>query len=272
MKTIIHIWKQTVTNFPLESFWGIGDMLRGTYGLYLLCKKNGYKLIVDISLHPISQFLVHEPHEYSDIVMNYKDNIQFVLDYIIEEYCNKVFSISDVAIFATNCNLDVYNTPPTEDLKDFIKKFLTPTPYFKEYFDKMYNTIPHIPFNIIHMRLGDLELTGKKIDTEYDTFYKYIEDVPYNSILLSDSTYFKEYVESKDTNIFMFHTRMVHLGYTTDPIGIRDTLFEFLLLTRASSIKSYSVYSWKSGFVTIANIIFDVPLHDLKANTLPVLN
>jgi len=50
------------------------------------------------------------------------------------------------------------------------------------------------------------------------------------------------------------------MGYLQHKDIIKDTLFEFFVLTRANSIKTHSVYRWLSGFARIANEIYDVPL------------
>ena len=61
-------------------------------------------------------------------------------------------------------------------------------------------------------------------------------------------------------NIFKFNNEIAHIGRSGDIEAIMNTLFEFIVLTRANSIKSYTIYRWVSGFVNIANYIYDIPL------------
>ena len=82
MKTIIHVWSQYACNIDTsysntQSYWGIGDLLRGTYGLYTYAKKHGHAFIVDISLHPVHEFLESHSHEYTQLVNSRKDSIPF---------------------------------------------------------------------------------------------------------------------------------------------------------------------------------------------------
>jgi hypothetical protein len=46
--------------------------------------------------------------------------------------------------------------------------------------------------------------------------------------------------------------------------SFKETLYEFFVLGHASTIKTYSVYDWVSGFVKFAGLIHDVPVIDLK--------
>ena len=58
----------------------------------------------------------------------------------------------------------------------------------------------------------------------------------------------------------MFDTKICHLGLSNDIDEIRDTLFEFFLLTYASKIKTYCKIHEISGFVSWISRIYDVPL------------
>ena len=44
--------------------------------------------------------------------------------------------------------------------------------------------------------------------------------------VISDTKQFKQYVFMHN-DIFMFHTKICHLGLSVDPDEVRDTLFEF---------------------------------------------
>jgi hypothetical protein len=77
---------------------------------------------------------------------------------------------------------------------------------------------------------------------------------------MSDSNSFKEDIMANNSNIFLYHIHIAHLGVQMHSDYIKDTLFEFILATRSSNIKTYSVYGHLSGFVKIIHEIFDVPV------------
>jgi hypothetical protein len=141
---------------------------------------------------------------------------------------------------------------------------LTPTDFFKEYISIKMADVSLNEYNIMHFRLGDEELVRKNVTQPTNEIVdKLMKNKENNDILLSDSEYFKKYVE-ENVDIDMFNTRTVHFGYQKRPSEIMDTLFEFFLLMNARKIKTYSVYNWISGFVYWIHKIYDVPLEQMK--------
>ena len=65
-------------------------------------------------------------------------------------------------------------------------------------------------------------------------------------------------------DVFLYHIHIGHIGYKEHSIIIRDSLFEFFIITMAKKIKTYSVYMWVSGFVKIAHDIYDIPLEVIQ--------
>ena len=68
MKTVIHCWTHEFNinqdhlnkyNYLKEKdfYFGLGDLIRSTIKLYYLSKTLGFNFIVDIQLHPISEYL-----------------------------------------------------------------------------------------------------------------------------------------------------------------------------------------------------------------------
>jgi hypothetical protein len=54
-----------------------------------------------------------------------------------------------------------------------------------------------------------------------------------------------------------------HIGYTISADAMANTLFEYMLLSEAKSIKTFSSYNWISGFVYYSHKIWDIPLHQI---------
>jgi hypothetical protein len=270
MATIIQVWTQNAKRlYPDDpdyiTFVGLGDLIRGSIGLYRLSKRLGCDFIVDFSLHPISNFLQVKKHKYSNLIAKqetiYAIDWNRVMPYIYDKFQN-----DDYAIFATNGCLDLYDEPSTDDLQKFIKDILIPNDNFKKYIDEQFNKLPYKNYNIMHFRLGDKEFFRNEGIEKYNQVLKIIEKENNNSdntILLSDSIIFKHLVKHC-TDIFMYMDNIGHIGAHKDLNAIKFTLFEFLLLIKADSIKTYTIYPWTSGFVKIANYIYNIPLIEIK--------
>lgn len=263
MKTLILVWTQSPSNVKvIDSEWrfGIGDLLRGSIGAIQYCEKYGYECIIDISLHPISTLLNVCEHKYSKLIQQNKDNIYAILPNNVHQHVQDVFKDKDVVYFFSNFGLDVFGLDPSNKVKEYITTLLSPNSMFSDYIDTMMKHLPWNKFDILHFRLGDSEVINEYTKTDYTSHInhltKYIEG---HNILLSDSCLFKEFV-AKNTDIFMYDQPVAHLGFHSNVDKIKHTMFEFILLTKAQKIKTYSVYGWTSGFVKIANYIYNVPL------------
>jgi hypothetical protein len=263
-KIVIHTWTQKVKNLhqnDVENFWGLGDLIRGAVKLFQLSKKMNFELIVDIQHHPISKFLKCTNEKYKDLVNKNVNNIEFVMPGEVEKYIES--NENDIIMFLTNDLCD--ETDIDNECKEFIKKIFTPTDFFKEYISIKMDDIKTLEneYNIMHFRLGDEELVRKNVTQPTNEIVdKLMKNKENGDILLSDSEYFKKYVQ-KNIDMNMFGTRTVHFGYQNRPSEIMDTLFEFFLLMNAKKIKTYSVYNWISGFVYWVHKIYDVPLEQM---------
>jgi len=253
MKTIIQVWTHKCINTP-GSFWGIGDILRGTLKVYQLCKKYNYTFIVDIQLHNLSNYLVNHPHEYSNIIKDNADKIEFVYGDELEKYLTN--HNSEIIYFFTNAHCD---ENLDSDTKYFIKNILTPNAVCKETFSNKFCQIPE-NFNILHYRLGDEEIVSNYSFTDsgmIDHLIKHKED---NDILISDSRTFKCMAKQvKNINLLIFDLELRHIGFESRE-SLMDTMFEFFLITKSKKIKTYSKYGWVSGFVFWIHKIYDIPL------------
>lgn len=261
-KTIIHVWTQDPCNLTptlTTHRWGIGDLLRGSYGLYLLSQQLNCEFIVDISLHPVSQLLEHTTHKYSHIIEENAKKILFIFPHDVDSFVYNNIQNVDVLYFCTNCMYEVldYNvdTIAYNNFRKYMDTLFTPNREFIQYIIRQLSKIPFDTITILHYRLGDNDLVcGIK-----DDYSKYtITNIPENAILISDSKTFKECLSSK-YNIFTFDENVCHLGLETEKDKIKHTLFEFILLTKADSIRSSSIYGGKSGFIRIIEKIYGIP-------------
>ncbi len=276
-KTVIMVWLKTDSgthsNGSIKTY-GLGDLLRGTIYLHQMSVHFGFKFVVDLRLHPISQHLIVNEHDHMEYVNANVNKMQIVNchePYKFDIVYNASLRNDDPLLICTNmfCN-DLLS----DECKLFMKTLLTPNEPFSTYINQknaLYNVSS--PHSIIHIRLGDDEFFENKTANVHNiaAATKLIKEhaVP-TDILMSNSFRFKEYVRSLNVNVTMFNTRPVHLGELSTIFrkniadSFKETLYEFFTLGNASEIKTYSVYEWVSGFVKFASIIYDIPLIDLK--------
>ena len=289
-KTVIMVWFKhdsgTDQNGSVKSF-GFGDLLRGTIFLYQMSVKFGFKFAVDIHRHPISLHLAVNPDGRNDACQNeYVDanihNIKIITtrniitnsDYEVAKF-NAIYNASlrtpEPLLICTNmfCNESL-----TAECKQFMKTLLTPNESFAKYITKQ-NDLYHISsqYSILHIRLGDDGFFENKPVNRFNVneaakiISRYANP---NDILISDSFWFKQQLKSMNVNMTMFNTHPLHLGDLSTRFveriedSFKETLYEFFTLTKASILKTHSVYGHVSGFVKFAGLIYDIRFIDLK--------
>jgi len=281
-KTVIMVWVKTDSginpNGTVKTY-GFGDLLRGTISLHQMSVALGFNFAVDIRQHPISQYLVVNPHGRNDAYQNeYVDTNMHKMKII---HChetakfNAIYNASlrtpEPLLICTNMQC---NEPLTAECKQFMKTLLTPNESFAKYITQqndLYNISSQC--SILHIRLGDdgffenRTVNVSNVNDAAKIISRYAEP---NDILMSDSFWFKQQLKSMNINIAMFDTHPLHLGDLSTRFveriedSFKETLYEFFTLTTASKIKTHSVYEWMSGFVKFAGLIYDIRLIDLK--------
>lgn len=266
MKTVIFAWTHNFNiddahlqkyNFLNETsfFFGLGDLIRASIKLFVLSKTLDYRLIIDLQLHPVSQFLEKKSHEYSQHVLLNKNNIDYVCYGALSDYIN---SKDGIMYIFTN---DFYEGEITDEIRDFIKNIFTPTIIFSKYIEQRISIIPYPFYDILHYRLNDDEFLKKKNTVDHSKILEHVKlNIESNDILITDTKSFKDLVFHNKLPVFMFETKICHLGLSTDPDAIRDTLFEFFLITKARKIRSYCKIHKMSGFVKWVSKIYDIPV------------
>lgn len=259
MKTAIHVWTHKLSNYvitPLDARFGLGDLIRGSIGTLQYCEARGYNCILDISLHPLSQLFVSPEHRYSDLVKRNKENIKGIFQNT-EQYLDDELRSNDVVFFFSNFTPDVYNKQLTPFIVTNIRQLITLRPEAAAYVDEMMRKIPYPFFSVLHFRLGDEDV----INGNPGQYNKHIEllksALAPNQVLMSDSAHFKHMC--KDI-VFTFNNNPSHVGFHTNIDDIKYTVFEYILLTRATEIRTFSVYGWTSGFAKSVNYLFNVRL------------
>ena len=275
---VIMVWKQ-------HADAGFGDLLRGTIYLHKLSQKMKFNLIVDIQFHPVSQFLVPQPHEHSAYVIQNQSQIinainvndNFIINQLRDHNLSNNPNPNPVLI-TTNYS-DNHHESPSVECKHFMRSLLIPTNEFKAWFNDTCNAFK-IPkyYSILHFRLGDDELIHHNENPEqYNNLFNMVNSnmktIP-NLYMMTDSAKFKQYLRRAlhpTLTYRIISTTPVHLSHPDADIEtVKDTLFDFMLLTNARFIKTHSVYGWISGFVQWVSHIFNVPLINLRPRNQPI--
>ena len=263
-RTVVLVIKQKYCNCiqtSTDNFWGIGDILRSILGMYKKSQEYKFELLVDISHHPISQFIQHSSHRYTKIVDTIVDTITYFVKSEIDHHINSC--TDNVLYMGAHCELDTYNASEYDAVaKLFIKKHFQPTSEFMNVFTNRIGDIQLSRSNIIHYRLGDTELVKNISHPNMNKYYTHLlkHSTP-SSILLTDSSTFKSYIKEQGCEITMFDYDIGHLGYDTSYDKIQNSLFEFFILTKVNHISSFSVYEWISGFAYSVHKIYGIPLY-----------
>jgi hypothetical protein len=132
-------------------------------------------------------------------------------------------------------------------------------------------------YSILHLRLGDEHLVKHVVNIQ-----KYNEMLPIidahitpndNMLIIADSFAFKQYLSHVRPHLTnrIIPTMPVHLSHSTDKDAhmIKETLFDLFLLTKSKCIKTYTIYTWVSGFVKWVSCAFNIPLISINhSNTI----
>lgn len=236
--------------------------------------KYGFKFIVDIQLHPISQHLIIRAHEHVKYVNENANKIQIMDQFPPLFYPIYTASLSnpEPLLICTNAYCD---DNISMECKQFMKTLLTPNERFINYMHEQ-NALHNVlaPYSILHIRLSDNEFTEtNEPEINADPFS--INDATQivrvhaepSDIFMSNSFRLKQHLKSENVNVTTFATRPVHFRKVStfdEADSFKETLYEFFTLTTASKIKTYSAYIWMSGFVKFAGLIYDIPVIDLK--------
>jgi hypothetical protein len=268
-KTIIHVWTQEFLELDgsqSKEFFGFGDLIRCSIELYKLCKCMNYNFIVDISLHPISQFYNEYKHEYSELILKNKDEIYHISPNIMLRFISKEIKKKDVIYFISNFCSSLSNPKfgeteiETKERTDYFKKIFTPNEEFMNYINENYKDILNKNYKILHYRLEENYLLNKCQD-DFDKFYKHlVNNYNDNYIFICNSTEFKKYIKNKNKNIKIIDNEVCHIGKCKNKELLKYTLSELYILSKSKYIKSFSVYEWISGFVNHISKLYDIPL------------
>lgn len=283
--------KKKMANLHVISVWmqdpcaGLGDLIRGTMHLCDLSKQLHFKLTMDTQFHPVSKCLASRG-ECSDYVLQNKHNVHnFINVDKLDELRNLIQTAirtgrAEPLLILSNLTDKMYVTPSVHSMQ-FIRQAVMPTPEFQAEFAhmcKLYNIkCANKTHAIIHFRVGDDDLVSHRINLDkYKECLNVIDTHQVSGLMddttyiISDSYFFKHFLRKVRPHLAskVIDTRPIHLSHSaTDGKHdqmIADTMFDFYLLINARVIKTYTTYTWVSGFVRWVSHAFNVPLVNLN--------
>lgn len=261
---VTQIWSQDVANLTqtnLQNRWGLGDLIRGAANIHSACCELGLEFDLDYSRHPIANIFTYESFSKESeenqkiIFLNFKSHSELI-DYI------KTAEISGIEMKFMSNGYGIWNEKYIEKFRDFIKPRLK----LKREFDlKARMILPYQKsYEVLHFRLGDSHLIQGSVNLDKKVIKCLEKNIKDNTFLITDSAALKKFAVAN----YAVNTLPIlpsHFGLNDlSQDQLFNTQLEFILLSSAKTIKTYSVYSWISGFAKAANFIYGIPLVNLN--------
>ena len=265
----------------LQKF-GLGDFIRGSYGLYEICRNLNIDFAIDLSDHPIIDYIIpkidianKKKTEIYDISSR-KDakQIAHYIDRLHSLYNSKGYEYirfySDIKPIGEN---KMYNY----NLREYFLPNQKSNELIKSNFE-------YDSYNLIHIRCGDHNVFGgynindkdynvsnmsnirqsdvNYIDNIIATISTQLSEIKTKSTLpilvISDSYLLKK----KLSAIYDFHIIDNDASHTIEYTDFfNEIALDFFLTCRAQSIHQFCIYKRPSGFSYWPHILFDIPFY-----------
>lgn len=260
MKVVNHVYRTTCSTVRQPP--GFGDYLRGTISLAILSLENGFDLRLDFSQHPIGKFLRNKPTSLGSpesVVEFFNERTSFLLEFIE--------NLKDDQTVSITTNLEPDEGKINNDVRKLIREQLAFNTLIEESASRLSKEISDENFAILHVRVEDQH--SRTDNVEIKQLYKYTEInlIPSwgNRLAVLSNNKGVKWALSAKFGLPFIDTGTVHLGECNSADSdIRDTLIDFVLMSRASAIFSYSAYIWKSGFSKWCASLNNVPFVEIR--------
>ena len=286
---IINVYQLVYNENKIAS--GLGDFIRGSYFLIDFCKKYNFKYFIDISNHPIKNFL----KKYNKIKLTEKiKNIYKKINKFEQDNFNPVISTSNN--FITNySNEEIYfnfleyltnkekydkkifiytitfpNEGTINNYKKIMRDILEPTNKMELLINiklKMLD-LKSYSYEIIHIRCGDEYLSNKIINNNSINIQFILSDFDNLNpnkkyLLISDNNFIKTFIKRKYNFINILYHDIVHTGENSEIMlkKLENTMLDFYLISKSKNVMSYSVYEHGSGFSKWCAFTYDIPYY-----------
>ena len=260
MKKLVITWKQSYYNRPstqFQNYFGLGDMLRGSLMLYRFAKEKGYDITIDTHLYPCMKFSKKCDSKYAEFIDKNPESIGMIVRSInpMNSWIDDKNNWIEDKIFCMTNHGATDDVCANEEERNFLKSIVEPNEETQKEIDNILSKLPK-EYNVIDARFDDKKILNGYTNYDFDMFNTIKEE---NDILMSNSNCFKQNCRIPSVNLEISHT-----GYETDLEKLKNTFIYFHLMANSKKIKSYTDYTWISGFAWWCSQIYDIPLEVIK--------
>jgi len=249
LKTIIHLYPSVYNNTITKP--GIGDFIRGSIFLAQYALQNKMKIIINIANHPIYKYTLEEADKvYTEIPNEFNEGWSSEKIMI---FLNKFKNSNRTEVFI-NCNMFYEKSKVTKHIKNYINSIFK----FKDIYYDMAKNIATEPYEIFHLRTLDNEVENPLFSFHLNKKINEQLDINKRNIVLSNNFILKEEVASR-FKLLNVNTKPCHTANTLNYRLLEDTVIDFILISRASKIHTFSFYSHGSGFSEQCALLNDIP-------------
>lgn len=243
--------RKIVSVYSPESYFGLGDYIRGVIHLYQNEGRNA--IYVNYETHEIAKYL---HNAYGNNSSFEKEKIQ-ITD---EKSFPDIEKVNDDLYLYHNAGIQY---PIDKNILKKVRQIFDPKPEFKHLIDEeIFNITGGKEFIILHVRLNDdVFVTDRELDN-LELNAKILKLVSTNTqiIIMSNSNLTKNKLSVryglKFINVIPAHTGAI--GVKGD---IKDTMLEFFIMSKAKHIYQFcETKGQKSGFSQRISEIYDIPL------------
>lgn len=270
LKRLVNVFQPTYENGNAP---GLGDYLRGCFCLMQISVMLGLEFDIDLSNHPISQYIVNNPNK---IPINYESvskylNINWKIDSksFLREFINYLNNVRDEThcLFFSSFPLITKLSPVG---KKIMRSKIEPNIMMKQNIKLRMAKLGITPksYSIIHIRSGDDKLLGDnkiinvKFLSKIEVFLSGTINPSNKYIILSDSNEIKLLIKEKFPNCIAQIKEVTHLGETGNHSdrAVMYTMLDFYIMAASNKIISISAYEWGSGFSQWCSAMYNIPI------------
>lgn len=277
LKKIVNVYQLHYKNKVAQGF---GDYLRGCFCLLQVAHTLGVQFDMDLSNHPLSQFLETSTKKNPNIryeEISWFENPNYIplshntfrlnTQQFYPELVQRMNSVN-IPVYPLFCNSFPISTAISQQDRAIIKSKLIPNDRMKRQMEETFRNlgIERRQYNVIHVRCGD-EYLLKNDKIDIPRVQKIITHVAKHirrnekTLLLSDNNQIKIILKKQFPTLLSRLKPIVHLGESREfpENSILHTLVDFYLLSFSKNTTAFSPYTWGSGFSEWASIMNNVP-------------
>jgi hypothetical protein len=278
---IVNVYQETYNNNKKAT--GLGDFIRGSIYLIQFCNKYNINYDIDISNHPISNYLNITPSNKKYLINSFDNN-----------NCIRIISENNIILPKTGDDIDAYfidylyeqiiinNTiliytiaypefTSNDKEKEFIRSYFKPNNNIENLFDFTLSKLKLTKNNytVIHIRSGDNLLVNNQNNIDKQIIFNIIKECNLffdinkntNYLLLADSNYIKYIIIKQFPFIKSVFNEITHLGEGVKLTNetVKNTMLDFYLIANSFNVFAMSVYQHGSGFSKWTSEIYNIP-------------